>query len=92
MSSNRSVASRIIATVLAALVATVAIAPNAWAGEVDNPWSRWVEGLGEREQPYMTPLVVIVSLPAMLVITPFWLGQLAIASVKGNGDEGDDEE
>jgi len=74
---------RLVAVVIA-LLALVA-APQAALAERDDPWSVWAREVTQRSA-YEVPLAVLASIPCMLVITPFWLGQLAYDRIAGDDE------
>jgi hypothetical protein len=81
-----------LAALLAGLLLAAAV-PTPALAEDENPWSVWATQLGDRGTKAEIPIVAIITLPAMLVITPFWLGGLAygkIAEMAGGGGEDDD--
>lgn len=80
----RQAAPRRLVVVLIALLALFA-APQAAFAERDDPWSVWAREVTQRSR-YEVPLAVLVSIPCMLLITPFWLGQLAYDQVAGGDD------
>jgi hypothetical protein len=93
---------RLLAALLAALLVAAALPSQALA-EGDNPWKVWASELGDRGTKAEIPVVVLVTLPAMLVITPFWLGGIAYGKIKqmagggggeddAEGEEGDEED
>ncbi|MEZ4218018.1 MAG: hypothetical protein R3E88_16140 [Myxococcota bacterium] len=67
----------------AAVVAGAAVAP-APAGAVENIWKRWVRDIDEREYKWEIPLAAVVSIPPMIVVTPFWLGSMAVEAISGD--------
>jgi len=76
-----ALARRLAATVS---IAMLVLAPvSASAAERQNPWSLWVEDLGDREYWYEVPFLAIVSIGPMVAITPIWLVQLAYDAAKG---------
>lgn len=83
MSRKRAVVVRSLAAALALLLTLTAAAPAALAREKENPWKLWVEDLGDRESKIEIPFLVLVSIAPMIVITPIWLGQLALGAMEG---------
>jgi len=70
-------------TILALLGAT----PGAAFAETPPLWSVWVDQVAKRESKPEIPFAILFSLPPMLVVTPFWLGNLAVDKAKGGDDE-----
>lgn len=56
---------------------SLALATPAAAADA-NIWGRWANAVVDREYKAEVPFAILVSLPGMLVITPFWLAQEAI--------------
>jgi hypothetical protein len=77
---------RALASLVAVLV-LVAGAPPAALAESDGIWTQWANRVTDRESKAEVPLAILVSLPAMLIITPIWLGKLAIEKLSGGDDE-----
>ena len=91
MRSRRAgISRRLGAATLAALCLTLATPPSALA---DDPpqglWARWWDGATHREFAAEIPFAVLVTLPAMLVVTPIWLA--AHGYERLTGDEGDED-
>jgi hypothetical protein len=73
---------------LAGISLLLATPPSALAREKDkNLWTRWWEGATNREHKAEIPFIFLVSLPAMLVITPIWLVQRAYARLSSEDDD-----
>jgi hypothetical protein len=91
-SSGRSRAPRILAALLAAIPLLLAAPRGALAAE--NLWAQWWEGCTDRSTKAEIPIAVVVTIPAMILITPIWLAQMAIGRLS-SGDEhgasGDEE-
>jgi hypothetical protein len=85
MLRRSSTAGRLFAVLLAIQIGLLAVAPSALA-EDGNIWSRWAERATDREIKAEVPFVILVTLPAMLVITPIWAVQKAIEAI-GDEDE-----
>jgi hypothetical protein len=83
MPPNRTDIVRAIAAVIAAL-ALLAAAPQAALAEDQGIWSQWAEEVTDRETKAEIPFAVLFTLPAMIVITPFWWVQKAMAKMKGD--------
>jgi hypothetical protein len=79
-----------VASVLAATVLLV-VAPSAAHAE-DDFWGLWGRNVIERPV-WEVPFAIIISLPAMIVTTPFWAGGKAIGAIKrarsGRGEDKD---
>lgn len=67
---------RLRAALFAALLLFAAPLPA--AADVEDVWGRWTTEVLDRESKWEVPLAVVVSIPAMLVISPFWAGQLLL--------------
>ena len=83
--------SRLLASLLAALC-LAPVAPGAARADDDAEvglWTRWWEGATNRELAAEIPFAVLVTLPAMLVVTPIWLVARGIASLSGEEERGD---
>lgn len=65
----------------AALVFTAAAPLPAASAEVENIWSRWTNEVLDRDSKWEIPLALIASVPAMILITPVWAGQLAVQAL-----------
>lgn len=75
---------RATATLVTALALAFSAPGAAFAAEVENPWSRWAAEVLDRPTKAEIPLALIVSFPGMLVITPIWLGKLAVQALSGD--------
>ncbi|MBW2268144.1 MAG: hypothetical protein JRH16_06175 [Deltaproteobacteria bacterium] len=75
---RKALTTRCAATLVAALALSAATPQTAACAEVENVWARWTAEVLERDAKWEIPIALIASLPAMLVITPFWAGQLAL--------------
>jgi hypothetical protein len=69
-----------------AVIAGIALVPPAALAEAEGIWSRWASGVTKREIKAEIPFVVLFSLPPMIVITPFWLVQVAVEKMGGEDD------
>ena len=85
MLSKRTGIVRAIAAVIAAL-ALLAAAPQAALAEDQGIWSQWAEEVTDRETKAEIPFAVLFTLPAMIVITPFWCAQKALTKMKSDDD------
>jgi uncharacterized membrane protein YdjX (TVP38/TMEM64 family) len=90
MPDHRTDIVRVIASLIAAL-AIVTSAPSASHAQEANMWTRWARGVTQREYKAEIPFAILVSIPAMVVITPFWAVGAAYGMVFGGGDDDDDE-
>jgi len=79
MSMRKTTIVRFSATLIAALT-LLAANPQLALAEDDGLWNRWVEEVTDR-QAFEIPFAVLFSLPAMIVTTPFWLAELAVAKL-----------
>jgi hypothetical protein len=69
---------RLAAALVAALALSAATPLTAASAEVENIWSRWTNEVLDREAKWEIPFAILASVPAMLLITPIWAGQLAL--------------
>jgi hypothetical protein len=77
MPRKRSATARCLAATAAILVLFAALPPAALAAQ-PNPWKVWWTDLGDRETKIEIPILAIVSIGPMILVTPIWLGQLAL--------------
>ena len=82
MSMRKSRIARIVATLIAAL-ALLATAPQTALAEDEGLWNRWVEEVTDR-QAIEVPFVILFSIPAMIVTTPFWFAGWAVDKLEGD--------
>jgi hypothetical protein len=82
MSAKRTAIARAIATLITVFVLVTAVPQTALAEE-QGIWSQWVEQVADRSKPEI-PIAILVSLPAMILTTPFWLAQLALDKMRGD--------
>jgi len=75
MASRKRPSSCTAALLVVVLGVAVSAAPAAKAADEDL-WQRWVEEVTERDR-FEIPFAILFSLPAMILTTPFWLGELA---------------
>lgn len=81
---------RILAALLVALCLPVATPPPASAQEgEENVWSQWWEGVTDRSIKPEIPIAFVITIPAMLIVTPIWLVERAFARLSEG--ERDDE-
>ena len=71
-----------------AVCALVVANPQAALAKVDNLWGLWASEVTDRSKVEI-PFVILTSLPAMILSTPFWFG---VWSVDKSEHSGDDEE
>ncbi len=69
-----------------AVVALLLAVPQTARAEEQGIWSQWASEVLDREYKIEIPLAILVSLPPMIIITPFWLVQKLS---EGNGESGD---
>ena len=74
---RKALSTRLAATLVTALLLSAAV-PITAAAEVENIWQRWTSEVLDRDAKWEVPFAVIGSIPAMLLITPIWAGQLAL--------------
>lgn len=79
-----------IAAIAAAVFMLVVATPQAAVAAVDNIWAVWVREVTNRSKVEV-PFVILTSLPAMLISTPFWFGLWSVDKIKSAGDSEDDE-
>lgn len=77
MPSKRPSIARSLAAGIA-IFGLLAALPQAALAADDGLWARWADEVTDRENVWEIPLAVIFSLPAMLVSTPFYWGNLAL--------------
>jgi hypothetical protein len=82
MFAKRTAIARAIATLITVFVLVAAVPQTALAEE-QGIWSQWVAEVADRSKPEI-PIAILFSLPAMIVSTPFWLGQLALDKMRGD--------
>jgi hypothetical protein len=76
-----------VAALLAGTLLPLAAPPAAWAAEDDeNLWSQWWTSITDRSIKVEIPFVFLVTLPAMILITPVWLTQRAYAGLVSKDD------
>ena len=80
---RKSRSSRIAASLATAVLLTTAL-PLTASAEVENIWSRWTSEVLDRDAKWEIPFAVIGSIPAMVLITPIWAGQLALQAIDGD--------
>ena len=49
----------------------------------EGPWGQWARRLGDREAKGEVPFAAVITLPAMILITPIWVGGEAIERPRG---------
>jgi hypothetical protein len=82
MLMKRTATTRVIATLITTL-ALLAAVPQAAHAETENLWKYWASDF-ENRSPWEMPFAILFSLPAMIVTTPFWLGNAALDKLKGD--------
>ena len=80
---------RIARFAAAALVVFALVAPTP-AHAVQNIWKKWYNSFQYREYKWEIPFAIITTIPAMVVVTPFWLGTAALEALESD-DEDEDE-
>jgi uncharacterized paraquat-inducible protein A len=87
---NRHRARRILAALLAGICLPLAAPPVASAAEEsENLWTQWWSGVTDRAQKAEIPFAFVVTLPAMIVVTPIWLVERAYARLSSEDDDDD---
>ena len=91
MLKNRGFAQTV--AVAAAVFTLVVATPQSALAKVDNLWALWASEVTDRSKAEI-PFVILTSLPAMLVSTPFWFGVWSLDKIKHAGDDeaGEDSE
>ena len=74
---------RFAATLVAALALTAAT-PQPAVAEVENIWGRWTSEVLDRDSKWEIPFAILSSVPAMILITPIWAGQLVLDMWSGD--------
>ena len=74
---------RAVAAAIATL-ALVAAVPQAALAEDRGIWGQWADEVADRATKAEIPFAVLFTLPAMIVITPFWWIQRAMDKMKGD--------
>lgn len=69
-----------------AVCALVVANPQAALAKVDNLWSIWASEVTDRSKVEI-PFVILTSLPAMILSTPFWFGVWSVDKIKHSGDD-----
>ncbi len=68
--------------VLISMVSLLAAAPQT-AVAAENIWGDWARDVVDRENKIEIPFAILATLPAMFILTPFWLGTVAIEAATG---------
>jgi hypothetical protein len=79
------------AAIVTAVCALVVATPQTALAEVDNIWGIWAKEVTDRSKVEV-PFVILTSLPAMLVSTPFWFGVWSVDKIKHSGDDEESED
>ncbi len=74
---------RFAASLVAALALSAAT-PQPAIADVENIWGRWTSEVLDRDSKWEIPFALLVSVPAMILVTPIWAVQLALE--KWGGD------
>jgi hypothetical protein len=72
---------RLLASFIAVLSLGVASPDSAVA--VDNIWAEWKNGVTQRSRVEI-PFAILITLPPMIVTTPFWGGGWLVGKLKGD--------
>jgi hypothetical protein len=86
MLRRRTGLTRAIATLVAAL-ALVAALPQAALADGGGIWGQWFREVADRGTKAEIPVAILFSFPAMVVVTPIWLAQVAMDKLRGEDDE-----
>ena len=76
-----------IARAVAALITTLALfaaVPQTALAEDQGIWAQWADEVADRPTKGEIPFAVLFTIPAMIVITPFWWVQKALDKMKGD--------
>jgi hypothetical protein len=85
--TRRHRARRFVAALLAGACLPLAAPPAAWAREDEkNLWGEWWNAVTDRSIKVEIPFVFLVTLPAMILITPVWLTQRVYAGLTSKDD------
>jgi len=79
------------AAIAAAACALVVATPQTALAKVDNLWSVWASEVTDRSKVEI-PFVILTSLPAMIISTPFWFGVWSVDKIKHSGDDEESED
>ena len=74
---------RAIAATIAALTLFAAV-PQAALAEKEGIWGQWADEVTDRQTKAEIPFAILFTLPAMIVITPFWWVQAAMEKMSGD--------
>jgi len=81
-------ARRTLASLLVGICFLLAMPPAALAQEDDESlWTQWWKGVTDRSIKAEIPFAFLVTLPAMIVITPVWLAERAYARLSAEDDD-----
>jgi hypothetical protein len=69
-----------------AVCALVVATPQMALAKVDNLWGVWASEVTDRSKVEI-PFVILTSLPAMILSTPFWFGVWSVDKIKHSGDD-----
>jgi len=86
MLPKRSGIARAVAASIAALT-LLAAAPQAAFAAKEGIWSRWAKEVVSRPTKAEIPFAVLFTLPAMIIITPFWWAQAAMDKMKSDDED-----
>jgi hypothetical protein len=73
-----------------AVCALVVATPQMALAKVDNLWGVWASEVTDRSKVEI-PFVILTSLPAMILSTPFWFGVWSVDQIKNLGDDEESE-
>jgi hypothetical protein len=79
------------AAIAAGVCALIVATPQTALAKVDNLWGIWAKEVTDRSMVEV-PFVILTSLPAMLLSTPFWFGVWSVDKIKNAGDDDEAEE
>ncbi len=83
MRPKRTDITRAIATLIATLALITAV-PQAALAEDEAVWSQWIAQVTDRGTVAEIPFAILFTIPAMIVVTPIWLVQVAMDKMRGD--------
>jgi hypothetical protein len=87
MLRRRTGLTRAIATLIAALALVAALPRAALADDDGGIWGEWFREVANRGTKAEIPFAILFSFPAMVVVTPIWLAQVAMDKLRGDEEE-----
>ena len=76
-------------TIAAAMAITVLLAavPQTALAQDEGFWGEWTSQVTDRATKAEIPIAILFTFPIMVILTPFWLTQVAVAKMSGGEDE-----